>query len=103
MFAAIDVPLELVASSDRWGVAKPDTAFFERIARELDLPPGAIAYVGDRVDNDIRPAAAAGLMAIHIRRGPWGYAHAGMAASAGAIASIDSLGELPALLVSDVG
>ena len=31
-----------------------------------------VAYVGDRVDNDVLPAAAAGLVAIHVRRGPWG-------------------------------
>ena len=31
-----------------------------------------MAYVGDRADNDVRPAAAAGLVAIHVRRGPWG-------------------------------
>ena len=31
-----------------------------------------LAYVGDRVDNDVLPAAAAGLVAVHVRRGPWG-------------------------------
>ncbi|MGH3600161.1 MAG: hypothetical protein ACRDQH_07770, partial [Pseudonocardiaceae bacterium] len=31
------------------------------------------AYVGDRLDNDLRPAAAAGLHTISIKRGPWGY------------------------------
>ena len=34
--------------------------------------PSEVAYVGDRVDNDVLPAAAAGLVAIHVRRGPWG-------------------------------
>ena len=36
------------------------------------MTPGEVAYVGDRVDNDVLPAAAAGLVAIHVRRGPWG-------------------------------
>ena len=98
MVAGIDVPLELIASSGRWGVAKPDPRFFERIASDLGLPLDRIAYVGDRVDNDIRPAAAAGMIAIHIRRGPWGYAHAGQAREAGAVATIDSLGEVAGLL-----
>ena len=31
------------------------------------------AYVGDRMDNDIKPATTAGLHTIWIRRGPWGY------------------------------
>jgi HAD superfamily hydrolase (TIGR01549 family) len=98
MVSGIDVPLELVASSGRWGVAKPDPAFFQRIATELDLPPAQIAYVGDRVDNDVAPAAAAGMLAIHVRRGPWGFAHAAQARGAGAVATIDSLAEIEAVL-----
>jgi len=62
---------DLVATSADWGVAKPDPAFFTRIVAELDLAPREIAYVGDRVDNDIVPAAAAGLFTVHLRRGPW--------------------------------
>ena len=50
-----------------------------------------IAYVGDRVDNDVLPALAAGLVAVHVRRGPWGLLHE---TPAGAI-QIDSLAELP--------
>jgi FMN phosphatase YigB (HAD superfamily) len=34
-----------------------------------------VAYVGDRVDNDVEPALAAGMTAVHVRRGPWGYLH----------------------------
>jgi FMN phosphatase YigB (HAD superfamily) len=30
--------------------------------------PDKIAYVGDRVDNGILPALAAGMTAVHIRR-----------------------------------
>jgi FMN phosphatase YigB (HAD superfamily) len=67
---------DLVATSADWGVAKPDPAFFTRIVAELDLAPREIAYVGDRVDNDIVPAAAAGLFTVHLRRGPWGIIQA---------------------------
>jgi HAD superfamily hydrolase (TIGR01549 family) len=76
VIASLGIPLDLVASSDGLGVAKPDPAFFERIADELHLPPAAIAYVGDRIDNDIVPAAAAGMLPIFIRRGPWAYLQA---------------------------
>jgi FMN phosphatase YigB (HAD superfamily) len=31
-----------------------------------------VAYVGDRVDNDVLPAIACGMRAVWIRRGPWG-------------------------------
>jgi FMN phosphatase YigB (HAD superfamily) len=82
---------DLVASSERWGVEKPSAAFYERLVDELGLPADKIAYVGDRVDNDILPALAAGMTAVHIRRGPWGYLHE---PPAGAI-RITSLDELP--------
>jgi HAD superfamily hydrolase (TIGR01509 family) len=67
--------VDLLGSSGRWGVEKPDPAFFERIARESGLAPREIAYVGDRVDNDVEPALAAGMVAVHVRRGPWGILH----------------------------
>ncbi|HJW21487.1 MAG TPA: HAD family hydrolase [Candidatus Limnocylindrales bacterium] len=94
----LDVEFDVIASSTRWGVAKPEPAFFERLSRELRLPPQAIAYVGDRVDYDIRPVAAAGMTAIHVRRGPWGFSHAASALAAGAAAQIDSLAQLPDVL-----
>ncbi|HET9522465.1 MAG TPA: HAD family hydrolase [Candidatus Limnocylindrales bacterium] len=95
---ALDVPLALVAASESWAVHKPDPAFFRRIASELDLAPAEIAYVGDRLDNDVRPAATAGMVAIFIRRGPWAYLQAGTAEPPEAAATIESLGELPGLL-----
>jgi HAD superfamily hydrolase (TIGR01549 family) len=98
LVAGLDVDFDLVASSDRWGVAKPDPAFYDRLTRELDLAPEAIAYVGDRVDYDVRPVAAAGMTPIHLRRGPWGFAHAATAIEAGAAAQIESLAELPDVL-----
>ena len=55
-----------------------------------------VAYVGDRVDNDVLPALRAGLVAIHLRRGPWGLLQR---APAGTLA-IDALAELPAALAS---
>jgi FMN phosphatase YigB (HAD superfamily) len=39
------------------------------------VPAADIAYVGDRVDNDVIPARAAGMMAVFLRRGPWGWMH----------------------------
>jgi FMN phosphatase YigB (HAD superfamily) len=34
--------------------------------------PSRVAYVGDRIDNDVAPAVTAGMRAVWIRRGPWG-------------------------------
>lgn len=67
--------VDFVGSSARWGVEKPDQAFFRRVVEEAGIDPTEIAYVGDRVDNDVEPALAAGMVAVHLRRGPWGYLH----------------------------
>jgi FMN phosphatase YigB (HAD superfamily) len=92
------LPIDLLATSSAWGVHKPDPRFFARIATELVLPPGEISYVGDRVDNDVRPAADAGMVAVFIRRGPWGWVQAGDVDPPEAALTIGSLAELPAAL-----
>jgi len=92
------VPIDFVASSATWGVAKPDPSFFARILAELDLPPGEVAYVGDRLDNDVGPAARAGMVAVFIRRGPWAWIQAGRTDPPDAAIVIDSLVELPGAL-----
>ena len=66
------LPAEFVSSSASLGVRKPDPAFFARVVELMESRPHELAYVGDRVDNDVLPAARAGLIAIHVRRGPWG-------------------------------
>jgi HAD superfamily hydrolase (TIGR01549 family) len=92
--ARLGVEAEVMAMSDAMGVAKPDPAFF---ARSLELlgspPPPAVAYVGDRIDNDLLPAAAAGLRAIWLRRGPWGVIQR-LPAEARPALVVGSLGEL---------
>jgi FMN phosphatase YigB (HAD superfamily) len=70
------VNVEAMGMSDAMGVFKPDPAFFVRTLDLLGSPPPAdVAYVGDRVDNDVRPSAAAGMRAVWLRRGPWGLLH----------------------------
>jgi HAD superfamily hydrolase (TIGR01509 family) len=88
--------VDVLGSSGRWGVAKPAPEFFARLLATTGLPAEEVAYVGDRVDNDIRPARAAGMFAVHVRRGPWGYLQAGTAESD---AEIQSLADLPGVLL----
>jgi FMN phosphatase YigB (HAD superfamily) len=95
LFRTLGVDFELVGMSAAWGVHKPDPAFFTRIAEELRLPPTAIAYVGDRVDNDVRPAAAAGMLAVFLRRGPWGWIQASREDPPEAGLVLASLADLP--------
>lgn len=69
----IGVEAEVMAMSGEMGVAKPAPAFFERVMELLGASsPSSVAYVGDRVDNDVLPAIVARMRAIWIRRGPWG-------------------------------
>ena len=65
--------VDFVSSSERWRVEKPSAGFFDRVLAEAGRPAREVAYVGDRVDNDVMPAIAAGMVAVHLRRGPWGY------------------------------
>jgi HAD superfamily hydrolase (TIGR01509 family) len=86
--------VDVLGSSGLWGVEKPAPGFFARIEEALGVAAPEIAYVGDRVDNDVEPALAAGMTAVHVRRGPWGHLHD---PPAGAIA-IRTLDELSAVL-----
>jgi HAD superfamily hydrolase (TIGR01509 family) len=86
--------VDFVGSSGRWEVEKPAPAFFDRVAEEAGADPTEIAYVGDRVDNDVEPALAAGMIAVHVRRGPWGILHEPPASAL----RIESLAELPETL-----
>jgi len=100
MVRGMGIELELVGMSDEWGVAKPDPRFFTRIADELGLPAARIAYVGDRVDNDVIPARAAGMTAVFLRRGPWGWIQAGREDPAEPSIVIERLTDLPEALES---
>jgi HAD superfamily hydrolase (TIGR01662 family) len=96
--ADLGLPIDLLATSSTWDVHKPDPRFFARIATELDVPAAEVAYVGDRLDNDVQPAAAAGMQAIFIRRGPWAWIQAPRDDPAEASLTIATLSELPAAL-----
>jgi HAD superfamily hydrolase (TIGR01662 family) len=70
---ALGVAPEVMAMSEELGASKPDPEFFQRALERMGGPdPGDVAYVGDRPDNDVRPAAAAGMRAVWLQRGPWG-------------------------------
>jgi len=84
-------PDDLIASSGGLGVEKPSPAFFAKLVELAGEPPDAIAYVGDRVDNDILPAADAGIVTVFVRRGPWGELHARRPEAARADVQVDDL------------
>jgi FMN phosphatase YigB (HAD superfamily) len=93
---SLDLPADMIATSDDWGVAKPDPAFLDCVVRDSPYETHEILYVGDRLDNDIRPAAARGLRTALIHRGPWGVIQQDdPGASTVPTMRIDSLAELP--------
>jgi FMN phosphatase YigB (HAD superfamily) len=93
--ARLPVSFDVIGMSDTWGLHKPDPRFFKRIATDLALPPEAIAYVGDRLDNDVRPARSAGMVAVFVRRGPWAWINVPRGEPEEASPVVESLAELP--------
>jgi FMN phosphatase YigB (HAD superfamily) len=91
------LPADVISSSASLGVRKPDPSFFEVLVELAACEPHELAYVGDRVDNDVLPAAAAGLVAVHIRRGPWGRLQRTPTEAA---LGVDDLAALPQALAS---
>lgn len=95
VLAGLGLPVDFVAASQAWGVEKPSPAFFENVAAAAAVAATEIAYVGDRLDNDVLPALAAGMVAVFIRRGPWGHIHSRRPEVERAHLRIDVLSELP--------
>ena len=92
---ALGIRAEVLAMSDELGVWKPHPAFFERVLELMGGPDAStVVYVGDRIDNDVLPAAAIGMRAVWLRRGPWGVIP--RSAPPEAHLMVDSLDELVA-------
>ncbi|MFE7544410.1 HAD family hydrolase [Streptomyces platensis] len=100
LLRSLHLPVDAVATSGDWGVAKPAPEFFARVIELADTAPDRIVYVGDHPANDIAPAAAAGLRTAHLRRGPWGHLWADAPEAAAADWRIEGLDDLLPL-VSD--
>jgi HAD superfamily hydrolase (TIGR01549 family) len=98
--ASLGLPADHIASSAGWGVAKPDPRFFARVVQLAGVPAEEIAYVGDRVDNDVIPARSAGMTAVFLRRGPWGWMHAERPEIEQAHLRLDGLAGLPDALAA---
>ncbi|WP_433264870.1 HAD family hydrolase [Actinosynnema sp. CS-041913] len=100
---ALALPVDVVGTSDGWGVQKPSLAFFDRVVREAGVPAEAILYVGDRLDNDIRPAQEMGIATALIRRGPWGHILSAAEVEDRCLFKLDGLSDLPARVAEHNG
>ena len=92
----LGLPADMIATSDDWGVTKPDPGFFRKMIEVSPVGLEGTLYVGDRLDNDIIPAARLGLRTALVRRGPWAmiYQQDPEAARVPTL-RVDSLAELP--------
>ncbi len=91
----LELGVDFIASSSSWGFEKPDPRFFQKIIEVTRLEASEIAYVGDRLDNDVLPALEAGMVSVFIRRGPWGFLHANKPEVSRAHIRLESLIALP--------
>lgn len=66
LFPALVQSFERVFVSCEIGHRKPERAAFEFVGRELGIPLGSILFFDDTFEN-VSAAAAAGLIAIHVR------------------------------------
>ncbi len=94
----LNLPVDVIATSEDWGEVKPAPAFFEKMISSVEQPPPRILYIGDRLDTDILPAHEAGLRTCLIKRGPWGYIFEHNPDAVMADLRVSSLGELLATL-----
>ena len=65
----IDRFFDLWGVSDDLGIEKPDPRIFTTALEGADVPAERTAMVGDRLDYDVRPAAAAGMHTVWVLRG----------------------------------
>jgi putative hydrolase of the HAD superfamily len=89
--------VDVWALSGDVGLAKPDPRLFAYAVERARCRPDEAVYVGDRLDNDIRPAQTAGLRTLWLLRG-----EAPSRPTAAQLAEADgvlhSLAELPAAI-----
>jgi FMN phosphatase YigB (HAD superfamily) len=95
---SLNLPVDFIGTSDGWGVEKPTLEFFGRAVEETGFPAERILYVGDRIDNDIRPAQAVGMATALLRRGPWGHILRDPDTESRCLFLLDDLAPLPGLI-----
>ena len=95
---SLELPVDVIGTSEGWGVEKPSADFFERLIAEAGCAAEQVLYVGDRLDNDVRAAQDSGLPTAFVRRGPWGYILGDADRLGRCLFVVSSLAELPALI-----
>lgn len=73
LLRGLRLPVDWIGTSAGWGVEKPSRVFSELVVAACGCRAPEVAYVGDRLDNDVAPAYRAGLVGSH-RQARWSLA-----------------------------
>jgi HAD superfamily hydrolase (TIGR01549 family) len=95
---SLELGADWIRTSDTWGVEKPAPEFFARVVEQTGVPAVHVLYVGDRLDNDVRPAQEAGMQTVLVRRGPWGRILSDPTVESACLAVVKDLRGLPDLV-----
>lgn len=98
ILVGLDLGVDWIRTSDGWGVEKPAPEFFARVVEQTGISASRVLYVGDRLDNDVRPAQEAGMQTVLVRRGPWGRILADPQVESACLAVVKDLAGLPDLV-----
>ena len=89
--------ISLFFSSAEVGLEKPDPAIFRLALSEAKCKPSRALMIGDRIDNDIRPANLLGLKTVRVLQG-FGKAQSPRSPEEEPDFTVEGLGEIPDLL-----
>jgi FMN phosphatase YigB (HAD superfamily) len=62
--------ISVCVASAEVGLKKPDPAIFDLALRQAECTPSESMMIGDRLDNDIRPARMLGWKTVRVLQGP---------------------------------
>lgn len=65
----VDAHFDTIVISEVVNLFKPDPAIFKMGLTNLGIEPGEAIFVGDRADNDVKPAKALGMKTVRFKRG----------------------------------
>jgi HAD superfamily hydrolase (TIGR01662 family) len=97
---SLNLPVDVIGTSEGWGVEKPSPAFFDRLVAEAQCNRSEVLYVGDRIDNDVVAAQSAGLLTALVRQGPWAHILQDSDVTGQCLFVIDNLSALPELVAA---
>jgi FMN phosphatase YigB (HAD superfamily) len=97
--AGLDHQINWVVSSAEIGYRKPDPEFFRRALAACNLQPTNIVFVGNQMNTDILGANQVGIPSVYLADESYRSADAEPAVEAQPTFTIQTLFELPALIV----